>query len=231
MTLDTKRNQFKRLRYEDNKTWKPTMTIEEVAKKTTLSTSAISKIENEGSASCNVDTIKKYKEAFPELELSYEYLIDGIQAKSQKYAEIGKRFPYNDSFFKTLEQIASNPKYEFDAVNLMNILFADSEEVLLFLRFIFKSLKEINDLKENKKLSKEFKILEQKKIEFAIASRFNELLTSDKILELLQPVFKLYNDYLANMNSSPDFVDIPNFNNNDVYELVDENGNIITLKG
>lgn len=207
MNLESKRNQFKRLRYEDNKTWKPTKTIQEVALLTGLSTSAISKIENEGSASCNINTIKSYKNAFP--SLSYEYLIDNIEAKDIKNAEIGKRFPYNDTFFQTLENLALEDKNEFNPINLMNILFSDSSSLYSFLRSIFKALRDIDDVKKNKLLPKEYKNLEIKKIEFAISSKFTDLITSDEILQLLQPAFNQYNNYLADMHSSDN--DIPYF--------------------
>ena len=103
------RNNYKKLRFDNDKTWKPNITQRELADKLGLGFSTICKLEKEGCNTASVSTIKAYKEYFlkeKHEDICYEYFMEETETKSKKYYELGKLFPFDDSFYNNLSQSA-----------------------------------------------------------------------------------------------------------------------------
>ena len=60
------RNNYAKLRYDNDTTWKPNITQRDLADKIGIAFSTISKLEREGCDTATVSTIKAYKNYFSE---------------------------------------------------------------------------------------------------------------------------------------------------------------------
>ena len=84
------RNNYKKLRFDNDKKWKPNITQRELADRLGLGFSTICKLEKEGCNTASVSTIKAYKEYFlkeKHEDICYEYFMCKCQYKNVVFGE------------------------------------------------------------------------------------------------------------------------------------------------
>ncbi|MDE7332321.1 MAG: helix-turn-helix domain-containing protein [Lachnospiraceae bacterium] len=187
-------NPFKELRYSDNLTHEEIISQKEVAARTGLSTSAVSKIEQPGS-NPRLLTIKDYHKAFP--EVSYEYLMGETATKDAKYHAIGEIFPFDDSFYNNLKQLL-----ELDSGNqfveyMLSALLYNPQALYTALITVFDTLYQINNIQQNKELSSSDKAKMSKMHEYIFSQSVIDYLENN-VMPLLGRGFEAKNKYLSN---------------------------------
>lgn len=93
------RNNYAKLRYDNDTTWKPNISQRDLADEIGIAFSTISKLEREGCDTTTVSTVKAYRNYFLEKrneDICYEYFMEETATKHKKYYELGKLFPFDD---------------------------------------------------------------------------------------------------------------------------------------
>lgn len=153
-------NRFKRFRYADTDdlTDAPSLTVDDIVKKTGLSKGQVSKMESmeldsDSVPNCNASTLKAYHDAFG---CTYDYLMGESQAKSVMYNTLGKDpvlGKLNDDFWdnlkKSLTDEWSNPACaNRDRITILRLLLSNPESFSNLLDTIFNSLFEISKIRK-----------------------------------------------------------------------------------
>lgn len=193
------RNNYAKLRYDNNTTWKPNISQRDLADKIGIAFSTISKLEREGCNTATVSTIKAYKNYFSEEQnedICYEYFMEETATKNKKYYELGKLFPFDDTFYKNLSQLL-----ELDSGNhmielMLSALLSNPHELFNALVTIYNSLYQINDIRQNKELSATEKTSMLKIHEYVFSQTTIEYL-ENILMPVLHRAFEETNDYKA----------------------------------
>lgn len=189
-------NNFKLLRYKDKNAWDPIYTIREMVDMTGLAASTISKIEREDWRSATATTIKAYHD-IKDMDISYEYLFGESNTKAKEYSELGKQFPFDDSFYNHLKELLALDEENNHFVEYMlSALIYNPHEMFEALKTIYKTLYKIHSVQNDKSLSTTDKDSIIKMQEYIFnQSTINYL--EHTVMPLLVKGFKLYNDQLA----------------------------------
>lgn len=193
------RNNYAKLRYDNDTTWKPNISQRDLADKIGIAFSTISKLEREGCDTATVSTIKAYKNYFSEEQnedICYEYFMEETATKNKKYYELGKLFPFDDTFYKNLSQLL-----ELDSGNhmielMLSALLSNPHELFNALVTIYNSLYQINDIRQNKELSATEKTRMLKIQEYVFSQTTIEYL-ENILIPVLHRAFEETNDYKA----------------------------------
>ena len=191
------RNNYAKLRYDNDTTWKPNISQRDLADKIGIAFSTISKLEREGCDTATVSTIKAYKNYFSEEQnedICYEYFMEETATKNKKYYELGKLFPFDDTFYKNLSQLL-----ELDSGNhmielMLSALLSNPHELFNALVTIYNSLYQINDIRQNKELSATEKTSMLKIQEYVFSQTTIEYL-ENILMPVLHRAFEETNDY------------------------------------
>ncbi len=150
---------FKMLRYTDTDdlTDAPSLTIDDMVKRTGLSKGLISKMESmELKAGevpkCNAETLKAYHDAFG---CTYDYLMGESQTKDAEYATLGKDpvlGKLNDDFWDNLKKALTDKwrspaRADRDRIAILRLLLSSPGDFSNLLDAIFNSLFEIYKIK------------------------------------------------------------------------------------
>lgn len=189
------RNQFKKLRYDNDKTWKPNITQRELADKLGLGFSTICKLEKEGCDTASVSTIKAYRDNIP--NLSYEYLFGEVPTRDNKYYELGKLFPFDDNFYNNLQELLSLDENNHFVEFMLSALLHHPQELFTTLNTIFNTLYKINHIQQDKTISSSEKTELVKMQEYIFNQSTIDFL-ENTIMPLLQIGFNEKNEQLAN---------------------------------
>lgn len=189
------RNQFERLRYKHSLDLDPEITIREMAKMTGLGASTISKLERMGGDNVTISTIKAYRDNIP--NLSYEYLFGEIPTRDNKYYELGKLFPFDDTFYKNLQQLLTLDENKHFIEFMLSALLHNPQELFYALITVFNTLYKINNIQQDKALSASEKT-EMIKIQEYIFNQSTIEFLENSIMPLLQRGFALKNEQLEN---------------------------------
>ena len=187
-------NPFKELRYSDNLTHEEIISQKEVAVRTGLSTSAVSQIERTGKV--NMDSLKLYHKAFP--DISYEYLMGETATKDVKYHTLGELFPFDDSFYKNLEQLLELDKGNHFVEYMLSALLYNPQALYTVLIVMFDTLYQINNIQQDKELSSSAKSEMSKMHEYVFSQSVIEYL-KNTVMPLLGRGFEAKEDYLGNV--------------------------------
>lgn len=188
-------NSFKELRYSDNLTHEEIISQKEVAARTGLSTSAVSKIEQPDS-NPRLLTIKDYHKAFP--EVSYEFLMGETATKDVKYHALGELFPFDDSFYKNLEQLLELDKGNHFVEYMLSALLFNPQALYTALIVMFDTLYQINNIQQDKELSSSAKSEMSKMHEYIFSQSVIEYLENN-VMPLLGRAFEAKEGYLGNV--------------------------------
>lgn len=201
------KNRFKLFRYADTDdlTDSPSLTVDDMVKKTGLSKGQISKMESmdlgpDTVPNCNASTLKAYHDAFG---CSYEYLMGESQTRSAKYISLGKDpvlGKLNDDFWDNLKKALtdewSDPaRADRDRIIILRLLLSNPKAFSGLLDAIFNSLYEIHKLKKAPlpDYLKEDNIGQR---EYALDRFFNQFLEKN-VLPHLDRVFATHEKQLA----------------------------------
>ena len=193
------RNNYAKLRYDNDTTWKPNISQRDLADEIGIAFSTISKLEREGCDTATVSTVKAYRNYFLEKrneDICYEYFMEETATKHKKYYELGKLFPFDDSFYKNLSQLL-----ELDSGNhlielMLSALLSNPHELFNALVTIYNSLYKINDIRQNKELSATEKTSMLKIQEYVFSQTTIEYL-ENILMPVLHSAFEETNDFKA----------------------------------
>ena len=194
------RNNYKKLRFDNDKTWKPNITQRELADKLGLGFSTICKLEKEGCNTASVSTIKAYKEYFlneKQEDICYEYFMEETETKSKKYYELGKLFPFDDNFYNNLSQLLKMDKSNHFAEFMLSALLHNPQELFNALITIFNTLYKINNIQQDNSLSANEKTELIKMQEYIFNQSTIDYL-ENSLMPLLQRGFEWKNEHLTN---------------------------------
>lgn len=225
------RNNYAKLRYDNDTTWKPNISQRDLADKIGIAFSTISKLEREGCDTATVSTIKAYKNYFSEEQnedICYEYFMEETATKNKKYYELGKLFPFDDTFYKNLSQLL-----ELDSGNhmielMLSALLSNPHELFNALVTIYNSLYQINDIRQNKELSATEKTRMLKIQEYVFSQTTIEYL-ENILMPVLHRAFEETNDYKAE-EAIITQQELDELNSNDTVSPVSAIVNIIGVK-
>ena len=225
------RNNYAKLRYDNDTTWKPNISQRDLADKIGIAFSTISKLEREGCDTATVSTIKAYKNYFSEEQnedICYEYFMEETATKNKKYYELGKLFPFDDTFYKNLSQLL-----ELDSGNhmielMLSALLSNPHELFNALVTIYNSLYQINDIRQNKELSATEKTRMLKIQEYVFSQTTIEYL-ENILIPVLHRAFEETNDYKAE-EAIITQQELDELNSNDTVSPVSAIVNIIEVK-
>ena len=194
------RNQFKKLRFDNDKTWKPNITQRELADKIGLGFSTICKLEKEGCDTASVSTIKAYKKYYLEEkgeDICYDYFMQETWTKDKKYHELGKLFPFDDNFYKNLTELLELDKGNHFVEFMLSALLHNPQELFNTLNTIFNSLYKINSIQQNSDLTSSEKNEFIKMQEYIFNQSTIDYL-ENSLMPLLERSFEWKNEQLAN---------------------------------
>lgn len=191
------RNNYAKLRYDNDTTWKPNISQRDLADEIGIAFSTISKLEREGCDTATVSTVKAYRNYFLEKrneDICYEYFMEETATKHKKYYELGKLFPFDDTFYKNLSQLL-----ELDSGNhlielMLSALLSNPHELFYALVTIYNSLYKINDIQHNKEISTSEKTAMIKTQEYVFSQTTIEYL-ENILMPILHRAFEETNDY------------------------------------
>ena len=191
------RNNYAKLRYDNDTTWKPNISQRDLADEIGIAFSTISKLEREGCDTATVSTVKAYRNYFLEKcneDICYEYFMEETATKHKKYYELGKLFPFDDTFYKNLSQLL-----ELDSGNhlielMLSALLSNPHELFYALVTIYNSLYKINDIQHNKEISTSEKTAMIKTQEYVFSQTTIEYLENN-LMPILHRAFEETNDY------------------------------------
>lgn len=191
------RNNYAKLRYDNDTTWKPNISQRDLADEIGIAFSTISKLEREGCDTATVSTVKAYRNYFLEKrneDICYEYFMEETATKHKKYYELGKLFPFDDTFYKNLSQLL-----ELDSGNhlielMLSALLSNPHELFYALVTIYNSLYKINDIQHNKEISTSEKTAIIKTQEYVFSQTTIEYL-ENILMPILHRAFEETNDY------------------------------------
>lgn len=189
------RNQFERLRYKHSLDLDPEITIREMAEMIGLGASTISKLERMGGDNVTVSTIKAYRDNIP--NLSYEYLFGEVSTRDNKYYELGKLFPFDDTFYKNLQQLLTLDENNHFIEFMLSAFLHNPQELFYALITVFNTLYKINNIQQDKALSASEKTEMIKMQEYIFNQSTIEFL-ENSIMPLLQRGFASKNEHLEN---------------------------------
>lgn len=153
-------NRFKRFRYADTDdlTDAPSLTIDDIVRKTGLSKGQVSKMESmqldsDTVPNCNASTLKAYHDAF---ECTYDYLMGESQAKNIMYNTLGKDpvlGKLNDDFWDNLKKALTDEWNspacaDRDRITILRLLLSNPESFSNLLDAIFNTLFEVSKIKK-----------------------------------------------------------------------------------
>lgn len=194
------RNQFKKLRFDNDKTWKPNITQRELADKLGLAFSTICKLEKEGCDTSSVSTIKAYRDYFlkeKQEDICYEYFMGEVETRKIKYHELGKLFPFDDNFYYNLQELVSLDENNHFVEFMLSALLHNPQELFTTLNTIFNTLYKINHIQQDKTLTSSEKTELVKMQEYIFNQSTIDFL-ENTIMPLLQIGFNEKNEQLAN---------------------------------
>lgn len=194
------RNNYKKLRFDNDVIMKPNITQRELADKLGIGFSTICKLENMGCNNACVSTIKAYKEYFlkeKNEDISYEYLMEETETKNREYYELGKLFPFDDIFYDNLSKLLKMDDNSHIIELMLSAILHNPEELFNALTTIFNVLYKINNIQEDSSSSAYVKKVLIKREEYILNQSIIDYL-EDFLMPLLQRGFKYKNEQLAN---------------------------------
>ena len=225
------RNNYAKLRYDNDTTWKPNISQRDLADKIGIAFSTISKLEREGCDTATVSTIKAYKNYFSEEQnedICYEYFMEETATKNKKYYELGKLFPFDDTFYKNLSQLLELDSGNHMIERMLSALLSNPHELFNALVTIYNSLYQINDIRQNKELSATEKTRMLKIQEYVFSQTTIEYL-ENILIPVLHRAFEETNDYKAE-EAIITQQELDELNSNDTVSPVSAIVNIIEVK-
>lgn len=194
---DSEYNHFKLLRYDSKHSLVPHTTIREMSAKVKLSPSTIAKLEREDWHSATATSIKSYHDG-EGVNASYEYLFGETETKNKKYYELGKLFPFDDTFYTHLEQLLALEEKDNHFIEYMlSTLIYNPQEAFVILTTIFNALYKIHTIQNDTRLSSSEKNAMIKTEEYIFNQSTIEYL-ENHVMPLLEKMFILKNSQLAN---------------------------------
>lgn len=193
--MKIERNPFERLRYKDELAINPEISQRQLAKKLGLATSTISKAEKEGCENLSVFTIKAYHE---NLNVSYDYLLGESRVKNSKYQALSKLLPFEDSFYKNLQQLLSYDKQDYFPYRqyLLEAILSNPEQLSMLLNNLINSLYEMNAIQNESEIDEQGKRSLMQRQESRLSYDFLQYLETN-VMPLMQRVFQAKNNDLA----------------------------------
>lgn len=194
------RNQFKKLRYDNDKTWKANMSQRQLGKELGLGYSTICKLEKEGSETASVSSIMAYKKYFLEKrqeDICYEYFMGEIPTRQIKYHELGKLFPFEDSFYNNLSQLLEMDKGNRFIEFMLSALLDNPKELFNVLITMFNALYKIDSINQDTTLSANKKT-ELIRMQEYIYNQTTINFLENQIMPLLKIPFEAHNAQLEN---------------------------------
>ena len=150
------RNQFKKLRFDDDNAFNTNISQRDLAEQLGLGYATISKIEKDGCDTATVSTVKAYRNYFREKRqetICYDYLMGEVATRDIKYHTLGELFPFDDAFYKNLEQLLAMDKGNHFIERMLSALLHHPQALSNALVTIFNALYKINHIQQDKSLS------------------------------------------------------------------------------
>lgn len=160
---DKRRNQFMKLRYREDKSKYPFVSINELANASSekyigLSKSIIAKLEDEKIDSknppCRASTLRIYKEYF---DCSYDYLMGDTKCKKPEYYNIGKDPVlglFDDTFYDNLKKLMSDKEFQRFNKYMLEAFMSNPVHLQYLLETIFLHMYEIHHITTDNSLKK-----------------------------------------------------------------------------
>lgn len=150
------RNQFKKLRFDNDNAFNTNISQRDLAEQTGLGFSTISKIEKEGCDTAAVSTIKAYRNYFKDKKqetICYDYLMGEVATRDIKYHALGELFPFDDAFYNNLEELLKLDAGNHFIERMLSALLHHPEALFTELITVFNALYKINHIQQDKTLS------------------------------------------------------------------------------
>lgn len=180
---DKKRNQFMKLRYREDKSKYPFISINELAdvsskKYIGLSKSIIAKLEDENIDSknppCRASTLRLYKEYF---DCSYDYLMGDTKCKKPEYCNIGKDPVlglFDDAFYDNLKTLMSDIEFQRFNKYMLEAFMSNPAHLQYFMQTLFLHMYEIHRITNDNSLKKAEKDIHTSYYWYSLNTRLKE---------------------------------------------------------
>lgn len=208
---DKKRNQFMKLRYHDDKSKYPFISINELADSNStkyigLSKSIIAKLEGENidrkNPPCRASTLRLYKEYF---DCSYDYLMGDTECKKPEYYSIGKDPVlglFDDTFYDNLKTLMSDIEFQRFNKYMLEAFMSTPAHLQYFMQTLFLHMYEIHRINNDNSLKKAEKDIQTSYYWYSLNIRLKEYFETI-LMPSLEYGFQLHETLYPRVKADP----------------------------